>query len=139
MGGFSFCLKKEHRRKIFVSSFSPSDALPGWRCGRMRQEPRQAVRVIRDRVRINAFTFTRYSFERMVDQGIDEEDVKRAIASSRLVETATKRAGGRTTSFRDSPWTRRTWFSSAGAAAEGGSRRPVPALVTSEGVVQVTI
>jgi len=53
----------------------------------MRQEPRQAVRLIRDRVRINAFTYTRYSFERMVDQGIDEEDVKRAIASSRLVET----------------------------------------------------
>jgi hypothetical protein len=53
----------------------------------MRQEPRQVVRVIKDRVRINAFTYTQYAFETMVDQGIYEEDVKRAVASSRLVET----------------------------------------------------
>ena len=53
----------------------------------MRQEPRQAVRVLKDRVRINAFTYTPYAFETMVDQSIYEEDVKRAISSSRLIET----------------------------------------------------
>ena len=53
----------------------------------MRQEPRQAVRVIKERVRINAFTYTDYAFRTMVDQGIYEEDVKHAILSSHLLET----------------------------------------------------
>ena len=52
-----------------------------------RQEPRQVVKVIKDRVRINAFTYTDYAFEAMVDQSIYEEDVKRAIATGRLIET----------------------------------------------------
>ena len=53
----------------------------------MRQEPRQAVRVIKDRVRINAFTYTQYAFESMVDHMIYEEDVKRTVATSHLLET----------------------------------------------------
>ena len=53
----------------------------------MRQEPRQVVRTIKARVKFNAFTYTDYAFETMVDQSIYEEDVKRAVATGRLVET----------------------------------------------------
>jgi hypothetical protein len=53
----------------------------------MRQEPRQVLRTIKIRVRFNAFTYSAYAFEAMVDQSLYEEDVKRAVASARLVET----------------------------------------------------
>jgi hypothetical protein len=53
----------------------------------MRQEPRQVLRTIKIRVRTNAFTYSRHAFESMVDQSLYEEDVKRAVASARLVET----------------------------------------------------
>ena len=53
----------------------------------MRQEPRQVLRVIKTRVRYNAFTYSHHAFETMVDQALYEEDVKRAVASARLVET----------------------------------------------------
>ena len=53
----------------------------------MRQGHRQALRTIKGRVRINAFTYSQYAFESMVDEFIYEEDVKRAIATGRLVET----------------------------------------------------
>ena len=53
----------------------------------MRQGPRQVVRTIKGRVRINAFTYTQFAFESMVDQSIYEDDVKRAVATGRLVET----------------------------------------------------
>jgi hypothetical protein len=53
----------------------------------MRQGPRQAVRTIKNRVRSNAFTYSQFAFETMVDQSLYEEDVKRAVASARLVET----------------------------------------------------
>lgn len=53
----------------------------------MRQGPRQVVKAIKGRVRINAFTYTPYAFETMVDQSIYEEDVKRAVATGRLLET----------------------------------------------------
>lgn len=53
----------------------------------MRQEPRQVVRTIKERVRINAFRYTPYAFETMVEQSIYEEDVKHAIETGHLVET----------------------------------------------------
>jgi hypothetical protein len=53
----------------------------------MRQGPRQALRTIKGRVRVNAFSYTQFAFETMVDQSIYEEDVKRAAATGRLVET----------------------------------------------------
>jgi hypothetical protein len=53
----------------------------------MRQGPSQVVRTIKGRVKINAFTYTDYAFETMVDQMIYEEDVKRAVATGHLVET----------------------------------------------------
>ncbi|MBI3857225.1 MAG: DUF4258 domain-containing protein [Planctomycetes bacterium] len=52
-----------------------------------RQELRQVLRVIKGRVRVNMFTYTQFAFESMVDQSIYEEDVKRAVATGRLVET----------------------------------------------------
>jgi hypothetical protein len=58
----------------------------------MRQGPRQALRTIKTRVRSNAFNYSQFAFETMVDQSLYEEDVKRAVASARLVET---REGGR--------------------------------------------
>jgi len=53
----------------------------------MRQEPRLALRTIKMRVRVNAFTYSGHAFEAMVDQSLDEEDVKRAVASAHLLET----------------------------------------------------
>jgi hypothetical protein len=53
----------------------------------MRQEPRQAVRTIKGRFKINAFSYTDYAFQSMVDQSIYEEDVQRAAATARLLET----------------------------------------------------
>ena len=52
-----------------------------------RQEPRQAVRTIKDRVKINAFSITEYAFRGMVDQSVYDEDVQRAVATGRLLET----------------------------------------------------
>lgn len=53
----------------------------------MRQGPRQAVRAIKTRVKFNAFSYSQFAFETMVDQSLYEEDVKRAVATARLVET----------------------------------------------------
>lgn len=53
----------------------------------MRQGPRQVVRTIKSRVKWNAFSYSPFAFETMVDQSLYEEDVKRAVASARLVET----------------------------------------------------
>jgi hypothetical protein len=53
----------------------------------MRQEPRQVVRTIKERVRINAFRYTQFAFETMVEQSIYEEDVKHAIETGHLLET----------------------------------------------------
>jgi len=52
----------------------------------MRQEPRQVLRTIKTRVKDNAFSYTQWAFETMVDQSLYEEDVKRAVSSARLVE-----------------------------------------------------
>jgi len=52
-----------------------------------RQEPRQAVRTIKDRVKINAFSITEYAFRGMVDESVYDEDVQRAAATGRLLET----------------------------------------------------
>ena len=51
----------------------------------MRQDTRQAVRSIKERVRANAFTYTDRAFEEMVDQFLYEEDVKRAVSTAHLV------------------------------------------------------
>ena len=40
----------------------------------MRQEPRQVLRVIKTRVRYNAFIYSRHAFETMVDESLYEED-----------------------------------------------------------------
>ena len=53
----------------------------------MRQGTRQAVRTIKRRVRFNAFSYSQFAFETMVDQSLYEEDVKRAVASASLIET----------------------------------------------------
>jgi len=52
----------------------------------MRQEPRQVLRTVKSRAKANAFAFSRYAFEAMVDAGVDEEDVKRAFSNARLLE-----------------------------------------------------
>lgn len=52
----------------------------------MRQEPRQALRTIKTRVKFNAFRCSPYAFESMVDQALYEEDVKHAAATARLLE-----------------------------------------------------
>ena len=53
----------------------------------MRQAPRQALRTIKSRVRWNAFSYSQFAFESMVDRSIYEEDVKRTVATARLLET----------------------------------------------------
>ncbi len=60
----------------------------------MRQGGRQALRTIKERVRINAFTYTQFAFETMVDQSLYEEDVKRAVATARLVDIRADEAKG---------------------------------------------
>ena len=60
----------------------------------MRQGPRQAVRTIKTRVRVNAFSYSRHAFETMVDQSLYEDDVKRAVASAHLIETRESRQLG---------------------------------------------
>lgn len=57
-----------------------------------RQPQRQALRTIKSRARINLFTYSPFAFEKMVDEGIYEEDVKRGFSTARLFDV---RDGGR--------------------------------------------
>jgi hypothetical protein len=47
-----------------------------------RRDPDDAFRVIKRRVRDNAFRYTDQAFARMVDRFLYEEDVKRAFSTS---------------------------------------------------------
>ena len=60
----------------------------------MRQEPRQVLRTVKARAKVNAFRYTDFAFESMVDEGIYEEDVKRAFSTARLVEVREERRRG---------------------------------------------
>lgn len=51
-----------------------------------RQQAGQAVRTIKARVRLHAFTISPFAYERMIDQFIYEEDIERAVSTSRLIE-----------------------------------------------------
>ena len=53
----------------------------------MRQEPRLVLRTIKIRVRENAFTTSEYAYRAMIDQSIYDEDIQRATATGRLLET----------------------------------------------------
>lgn len=53
----------------------------------MRQEPRQAMRTIKLRVKENAFTTSHFAYEAMIDQSIYDEDIQRAVSTGRLLET----------------------------------------------------
>lgn len=53
----------------------------------MRQEPKQALRTIKLRVRENAFTTSHFAYEAMIDQSIYDEDIQRAVSTGRLLET----------------------------------------------------
>jgi hypothetical protein len=53
----------------------------------MRQEPKQAMRTIKLRVRENAFTTSHFAYEAMIDQSIYDEDIQRAASTGRLLET----------------------------------------------------
>jgi len=53
----------------------------------MRQEPKQAVRTIKLRIRENAFTESPFAYEAMIDQFIYDEDIQRAASNGRLLET----------------------------------------------------
>ena len=53
----------------------------------MRQEPRQALRTIKLRVRENAFSTSPFAYEAMIDQSIYDEDIQRAASTGRLLET----------------------------------------------------
>lgn len=57
-----------------------------------RQEHRQVLRTIKFRSRINLFTYSPFAFEKLVDEGVYEEDVKRAFSTATLLEG---RDGGR--------------------------------------------
>ena len=59
-----------------------------------RQEPRQILKTLKFRARINAFTYSPHAFEAMVDAWIYEEDVKRAFSTARLVEVQEKPRAG---------------------------------------------
>src|SRR6185295_15120203 len=61
------------RAPEFLSRKVPLSPLPGWRCEMMRQGPRQAVRAIKMRVKFNAFSYSQFAFETMVDQSLYEE------------------------------------------------------------------
>lgn len=60
----------------------------------MRQGTRQALRVIKERVRANAFGYTDEAFEEMVDAWLYEEDVKRAVATAHLAGVFRSESGG---------------------------------------------
>jgi hypothetical protein len=49
-----------------------------------RRDPENAFRMIKRRVRDNAFRYTDDAFARMVDRFLYEEDVKRAVSTSTL-------------------------------------------------------
>ena len=49
-----------------------------------RRDPDDAFRIIKRRVRDNAFRYTDDAFARMVDRFLYEEDVKRAFSTSTL-------------------------------------------------------
>ena len=51
----------------------------------MRQDTRQAVRAIKERVRADAFLISDEAFAKMVAEVVDAEDVKRAVSTARLV------------------------------------------------------
>jgi len=53
----------------------------------MRQEPKQAMRTIKLRVKENAFTTSSFAYEAMIDQFIYDEDIQRAASTGRLLET----------------------------------------------------
>lgn len=59
-----------------------------------RQEPRQILKSIKFRARVNAFTYSQHAFESMVDAMIYEEDVKRAFSTARLLEVREKPRAG---------------------------------------------
>jgi hypothetical protein len=50
----------------------------------MRQDTRQAVRAIKERVRAEAFTISDRAFADMVAQVLDAADIKRAVSTARL-------------------------------------------------------
>jgi hypothetical protein len=52
----------------------------------MRQEPGQAMRTIKLRIRENAFTPSHFAYEAMIDQSIYDEDIQRAASTGRLLE-----------------------------------------------------
>ena len=60
----------------------------------MRQGARQILRTIKLRAKINAFTYSQYAFEVMVDDFIYEEDVKRAFSTASLLEIRGERRRG---------------------------------------------
>lgn len=60
----------------------------------MRQGARQALRIIKSRARDNAFRYSQHAFEAMVDEGIYEEDVKRAFSTASLIEVREERLRG---------------------------------------------
>jgi len=51
----------------------------------MRQDTRQAVRAIKERVRVDAFLISDEAFAKMVAEVVDAEDIKRAVSTARLV------------------------------------------------------
>ena len=59
-----------------------------------RQEPRQALRTIKFRAKINLFRYSQFAFEKLVDEGVYEEDVKRAFSTASLLETRGDRRDG---------------------------------------------
>jgi len=53
----------------------------------MRQEPKQALRTIKLRIKENAFIESHFAYEAMIDQSIYDEDIQRAASNGRLLET----------------------------------------------------
>ena len=62
----------------------------------MRQETRQAVRAIKERVRRDAYTLAEPTLAEMAAEEIDAADLKRAVSTARLVglfRTGPRRTG----------------------------------------------
>jgi len=53
----------------------------------MRQGPRQVLRTVKARARVNAWTYSPRAFESLVDSSIYDEDVQRAFSTASLLET----------------------------------------------------
>lgn len=51
-----------------------------------RQGPRQALRTIKSRAQVNAFTYSPQAFQNMFPETLYEEDVKRAFSTASLLE-----------------------------------------------------